>query len=380
MLVMLKKIARFCFIIANITVVIFYLLACLVPIIKGGSSWFIAMMGLIFPLLFFTLVGLLLYWMIRRSKWAVVFIIALLLGWKQVSVMIVFRLPKNFEQAKTATTLRVLTWNLSAWGQSNAADESKSNNQDQMMTLVNKTNADILCFQEYVYYKDKKVQDSILPAFRERGYQYSYFVPTKFNEHLYKTTRLITTIIISKYPIVDTSHLFYTDEQLIEPLIYADINVNGKKIRVFTTHLESVRFVRSDVNGLRNWKHPFNGTLGAIRLMAYKLRNAYEARDLQAATLSKMIKESPYPVIVCGDFNDVPNSYTYFTVKGNLQDAFLKKGTGFGRSLAMVPVTSLRIDYILADKKFNVTQCNVIEALYSDHYPIVADLNLVKDQ
>ncbi len=376
---MFKKIARICFIVINITVIVLYLLACLVPFINGGRSWFIAMMGLIFPLLFFILIGLLFYWMMRRSKWAIVFFITLLSGWKQISVMMVFHLPRNFEQVKPAATLRVLTWNLSAWGQSNAADESKSNNQEQMIGLVNKTNADILCFQEYVYYKDKKVLDSILPAFKERGYHYSYFVPTKFNEHHYKTTRLITTIIISKYPIVDTSHLFYTDEQLIEPLISADVNINGQMIRVFSTHLESVRFVRSDANGLRNWKQPISGTFGALRLMAYKLRNAYKARDLQAETLSKKIKESPYPVIVCGDFNDVPNSYTYFTVKGKLQDAFLKKGSGFGKSLAMVPVLPLRIDYIFADKKFDITQCNVIEAPYSDHYPIVADLNLTKD-
>lgn len=289
-----------------------------------------------------------------------------------------FHIPGNFEEHKTSATLRVLTWNLSAWGQSNAADQKKSNNQEQMIGLVNKINADIVCFQEYVYYNNKKMQDSILPALKGNGYQYSYFVPTKFNEHLYKTTWLQTTIIISKYPIVDTSHLFYTDEQLIEPLIYADINVNGQIIRVFTTHLESVRLVRRDANGLRNWKQPFSGTLSALRLMAYKLRNAYKARDLQAETLNKKIKESPYPVIVCGDFNDVPNSYTYFTVKGKLQDAFINKGSGFGKSLAMVPVLPLRIDYILADKKFEATQCNVIEAPYSDHYPIVADLTLPK--
>jgi len=373
---MLKKIIRTCFIIANVSNIVLYLLACLVPFIAGGRSWFIAMMGLIFPVLFFILVGLFFYWLIRKSKWAIAFFIILLSGWKQVSVMMAFHIPGNFEEHKTSATLRVLTWNLSAWGQSNAADQKKSNNQEQMIGLVNKINADIVCFQEYVYYNNKKMQDSILPALKGNGYQYSYFVPTKFNEHLYKTTWLQTTIIISKYPIVDTSHLFYTDEQLIEPLIYADINVNGQIIRVFTTHLESVRLVRRDANGLRNWKQPFRGTLGALRLMAYKLRNAYKARDLQAETLNKKIKESPYPVIVCGDFNDVPNSYTYFTVKGKLQDAFINKGSGFGKSLAMVPVLPLRIDYILADKKFDATQCNVIEASYSDHYPIVADLTL----
>lgn len=374
-----KKFIRVSFIIANIVPMVLYLLACLVPYIKGGSSWFIAMMGLCFPLLFFILFSFLIFWMIRRSKWAFACVAVLLFGWKQVSVMMAFHLPKNFESEKPPETVRVLSWNLSAWGQSNAADANKSDNQDKMIGLIKKTNADVLCFEEYVYYKNKQYLDSILPALKESGYQYSYFVPTKFNERLYSSTRLITTIIISKYPITNTAHHFYTDEQLIEPLIQADIKINDQTtVRVFNTHLESVRFLRSDLQGLRNWKQPFSGSLAAMRLMAYKLRNAYQARDLQAEVLSKKIRESPHPVIVCGDFNDVPNSYTYFKVKGNLQDAFLKKGSGFGRTLNMISPT-LRIDYILADRKFGVTQCNVIEAPYSDHYPIVTDLKLPKN-
>lgn len=373
-----KKIIRVSFRIANIMAMVLYLLACFVPYTRGGSSWFIAMMGLFFPLLFFVVTGYFIYWMIRRSKWSIICAVVLLTGWKQVSVMMGFQFPGNFKAPLSPGSIRVLTWNLSGWGQSNAADQDKSDNQDQMLGLIKNVNADILCFQEYVYYKDKKLQDSILPALTESGYLYSYFVPTKFNERLYSSTRLITTIIISKYPIIDTSHFFYTDEQLIEPLIHADIKVKDCVIRVFTTHLESVRFMRSDLNGLRNWKQPFSGSLAALKLMAYKLRNAYRARDLQAEVLSNKIRESPYPVIVCGDFNDVPNSHTYFTVKGNLQDAFLKKGSGFGKTLSMISPT-LRIDYILADKKFDVTQFHKIEVPYSDHYPIVADMYFSKD-
>ncbi|MEZ5028200.1 MAG: endonuclease/exonuclease/phosphatase family protein [Ferruginibacter sp.] len=85
------------------------------------------------------------------------------------------------------------------------------------------------------------------------------------------------------------------------------------------------------------------------------------------------IKQSPYPVIVCGDMNDVPNSYTYFTVKDDLQDAFLKKSGGLGRTFRYISPT-LRIDYILADKKFEVENFSKIKVPYSDHYPILADI------
>jgi endonuclease/exonuclease/phosphatase family metal-dependent hydrolase len=371
-----KLFFRAVFRIANIITMICYLLACLVPFVNAGKSWFIAMMGLFFPLLFFVLAAFLVYWLFRRSaKWIIACLAVLLTGWVQLSVMFGFHLPKKFSGAKAPETIRILTWNLSAWGQSNAIDKNRQDNQQPMLELIKKADADVLCFEEYVYLKDKKVEDSVLPALRESGFRYSYFVRTKFNERIFRSTRLITTIIISKYPITDTAHYFYTDEQLIEPLIYADIKIREQTIRVFASKLESVRFARSDFEALRNLKEPVKASIGSSKLIAYKLRNAYKARAVQAAVLAKKIKESPHPVIVCGDFNDVPNSYTYFTVKGKLQDAHLKKGSGFGRSLRMISPT-LRIDYILADKKFDVLQCHVFKTPYSDHYPVVTDLKM----
>ena len=82
-----------------------------------------------------------------------------------------------------------------------------------------------------------------------------------------------------------------------------------------------------------------------------------------------------YPVIFCGDFNDVPNSYTYFTVRGNMQDAFLEKGSGIGRSFTSISPT-LRIDYILTSNDFSVLQFDRNKRKYSDHYMLVTDLKL----
>jgi endonuclease/exonuclease/phosphatase family metal-dependent hydrolase len=86
---------------------------------------------------------------------------------------------------------------------------------------------------------------------------------------------------------------------------------------------------------------------------------------------------SPHPNIICGDFNDVPNSYTYFHIRGNMQDAFIQKGFGIGRSYVNLSPT-LRIDYILASPEFTVLQCKRFNLPYSDHHPIVADLQLIQ--
>ena len=90
--------------------------------------------------------------------------------------------------------------------------------------------------------------------------------------------------------------------------------------------------------------------------------------------LREEIDRSPYPIVFCGDVDDVPNSYTYFKIKGSMQDAFLKKGFGFGRTYQFISPT-LRIDYLMADKKFRIDQFTTLDYKYSEHYPLVMDIS-----
>jgi endonuclease/exonuclease/phosphatase family metal-dependent hydrolase len=239
-----------------------------------------------------------------------------------------------------------------------------------MFDLIKKQDADVICLQEFwdrEYHRDKY---SILQIFKEMGYPYSFFV----RSFLDNKNQKMGVAIISKYPMSDTAKFSYGENDFAEHLIYADIQFNNQKLRVFTTHLQSVRFENAQYKALRKIKQQDETGLKGSRTIVHKLKSAYYFRSLEAELVQQKIKESPYPAIVCGDFNDVPNSYTYFTIKGDLQDAFLHKGTGLGRTFQYLSPT-LRIDYILADKKFKVEQYNRLKVPYSDHYPIVADLN-----
>jgi endonuclease/exonuclease/phosphatase family metal-dependent hydrolase len=82
---------------------------------------------------------------------------------------------------------------------------------------------------------------------------------------------------------------------------------------------------------------------------------------------------SPYPVIVCGDFNDVPNSYAYRTIGKGLQNAFTEKGRGIGRTFTGISPT-LRIDNIFVAENFEVKQFLRLRQQLSDHFPIFTDL------
>jgi endonuclease/exonuclease/phosphatase family metal-dependent hydrolase len=161
-------------------------------------------------------------------------------------------------------------------------------------------------------------------------------------------------------------------------LISADLLVNGKKIRIYTTHLQSVLFQKNDYRNIEIIKSANDSMMAASRSIVKKLRQGYAFRGGQADLVRNKLDSCPYPEIICGDFNDVPNSYTYFHIKGKRQDVFVRKGSGIGRSFTAVSPT-LRIDYILADKAFDVLQYNRFLVPWSDHYPVVADLKLAED-
>ena len=107
------------------------------------------------------------------------------------------------------------------------------------------------------------------------------------------------------------------------------------------------------------------------------MRAAFQRRGAQTDIVYNEVKASPYASVVCGDFNDVPNSYTYFHIRGLRQDAFLEKDFGIGKSFnALAP--TLRIDYILPDTTFNIKQFDMVDEDLSDHSMLVTDLHIKK--
>jgi hypothetical protein len=96
----------------NILLAVFYLLACLAPYLNPSHWWFISLLGLAFSFLFFLLLFSILFWLVIRIKYALLFFIVLLLGWKSILVSFAFNLTRNFNYERQAGTLRIVTWNV----------------------------------------------------------------------------------------------------------------------------------------------------------------------------------------------------------------------------------------------------------------------------
>jgi len=361
------------FIYSNIAVVFFFLLACLVPYLNPQSWWVIAFLGLAFPFLLVIVTFYLFGWLIiLKPRYALISATALLLSFKSIMVFFAFHNTSSFITKKEPNTIRVVSWNVARFVELKKNTNKGSETRLKMFDLIKQQDADVLCLQEFHTSTNPEYYDNITPIQQELGYPYYYFsFDNDGDNHYY------SSIIFSRYPIIDTGKIRYPRPSLPDVLLHTDLKVNDDTIRVFATHLQSLQFGKKDYQRLDKIKNARDSLLSNSRSILSKLKKGFSYRSIQADLAHEIINDSPHPVLVCADLNDVPNSYTYFTVRGNMQDAFLKKGFGIGRTFAALSPT-LRIDYIFTDKHFRITQFNRIVKKYSDHYMLVADVQLKK--
>lgn len=357
-----STIARKIFIVINFFVVIPALLACLTPFVPSDKAWPVAICGLIFPLLFLLLVLLLLIWLLMRSRWFLLPLLTLLISFQQIRVMFAWRAPSHFSATREPGTIRLLSWNVARWDEKNKARRGGTSYRNKMLEALKKEGADIVCLQEFFECLDPRFFESNIPAMRQMGYPYHYFFvnSTRFNN-----TFLYGLAIFSRYPIVDSGGTAGPGGIHSEGSCFADVRIGEKILRIFNADLESAGFTRTEYDEAQKAKAA-RGILGKL-----KQANAYRAK--QAQDLQARIRSSPHPAVVCLDMNDVPNSYAYFTIRGNKRDAFLAKGSGMGRTLRFISPT-LRIDHIFTDPGLELKQFRRIILPYSDHYPLVTDI------
>lgn len=357
-------------IVVNFILAIVFLLACLAPYLNPGKWWFISWLGLVFPFLLLLLIVSILFWIFLKVRFALIFFAVLLLGWQSIHVFFAFHGSHEFNYEKKRDVLRIVTWNVARFIEIKKNNNAGSQTRLKMMQLLLQQNADVLCLQEFHTAAREDYYDNINYIRKRLNYPYHYFSFDEDGSKLY-----YSSIIFSRLPIIDTGTVIYPKPSLPEALLHADIKFNDDTIRVFTSHLQSVQFKKRDFERIDEIRNYDDSIVSNSRTIFSKLRRSITNRSVQVGIIREQLKRSKHPIVFCGDFNDVPNSYTYFSIRGDMQDAFLEKGAGIGRTFTSLSPT-LRIDYILASKEFSILQFNRVVKNYSDHYMLVTDLKL----
>jgi endonuclease/exonuclease/phosphatase family metal-dependent hydrolase len=361
----LKTFFKILFICLNILVAAAFLLALLATNISPEDSWVIAACGLLFPILVVVNFVFVLGWLLAKSYWilpsAILMIVAI--------PTLIHAVQFDFSDPEKKEGIKIMSFN------SRGLDfyeyiAKQGVVRDSIFQMLDREQPDIVCFQEF-FSRESKKWNIISPLLSGKT-KYCYL-----NEmgDFYNDTKwgLFT---VSAYPIVNKKSFYF--DPAYPFATYCDIKIKSDTVRVFNVHLRSFRFsfkeraVLGDI--LENNEIPSSEDSKGI-LKRFEI--AYEAKAKEIDTISKVIKSSPYRVIVCGDLNDPPSSYAYHEFTEKLEDAFVESGSGFGKTYAgKLPL--LRIDYILHDEKISSFNYKTLDHNLSDHYPISCELELVK--
>ena len=300
-------------------------------------------------------------------------LIIILLGWGYIKRVVSFH-GKILEKETTETitdkkgsdidnkaNIKLLSYNVRLF---NIFKQSKDKNAgEKMLELIPERKPDLCCLQElYIDNKNGISLGELKKSLSLTPYSNITWV-SKIDKKKYYG---IATF--SKFPMINKGVIKYPHSKNIS--IFSDIVFKEDTLRIFNNHLQSVRFVKRNIDFLENLDlQSDEETILELRDISLRLKNAYIKRAEQADILSEHIQNSPYPVIVCGDFNDTPVSYTYRKIKGDLNDAFIVSGRGLGNTYSGT-FPKVRIDYIFYSDDFSVSNFRITKEEYSDHYPV----------
>ena len=350
---------------SNILAAIFMLLTLIGSVLSPDKNIILAYFALIFPVIIFVNIFFLLFWLLVRKWFFLVSLSLLIFSTSEINNTFPIHLRK-IKPTLTSTSIKFLTYNTKMCGD---LKKHTRNSHNKVIQYVLDSNADIVCLQEFTVSKNKEylTLEDVYRIFKKYPYKHIQF-KQKITENGVAT--------FSKYPIINKQKIDYPSN--FNNSIYSDININGKIIRVINNHLESNRLTENDKNMPIKLKNNFDADnlTGITRYFSHKLGAAYRIRAVQADAVAKSISISPYKVIVCGDFNDVPSSYAYTKVKGKLKDAFAETGTGLGWTFND-RYYHFRIDYVLYDSsQFSLIRYKTDKVNYSDHYPVLCQIKI----
>lgn len=316
-----------------------------------------AFFGLAYPYLLLVNILMALTWAILLKFEALISVVAIIVGITHLTNYIkIGRAPSRKEG-----TFKVMSYNVRLFD----SFESRSiSSEKNILAFLKGQKPDILCIQEFYINGDPVRKDSSIKNLLGGGY-YSHIKITGNGKNRYYG---IATY--SKYPIVGKGEIPHRGSSSLS--IYSDIVIKKDTFRIFNNHLQSFR--------LRNLERSFvdemttpdqKETLNEVKSLSVSLKKGFIERASQAQKVKEKVNTSPYPVIVAGDFNDTPVSYSYRKIRKGLNDSFVSSGYGAGFTYrGKYPPN--RIDYILYDNALDCRVFNTIRVKYSDHYPIAA--------
>lgn len=387
---------------ATIFLAVLLMLSGLVPTVSPDTNSWLPLLGLAFPILFLLMVLALTYWLIQW-KWRSLFALScLLLNLGQASLYIQWNDLKS-KDANTnslgkdansnddeepldkealdlnAKNLKIITYNTQLFGlYQNESSVDIVNTEympamDSFLQVLKKENADVVCLQE-VYAKAGGLKALARFLKAEGGYDYS-------QTYTLSERRPYGMIVLSKYQIKRWQPISL-GAQTGNMAMWVDVEIPSEykflrnaRIRIYNLHLQSFRFAKKDFEVMQKQTQQQQIDIEGSKGIITRLRMGYQRRAQQVKIIKENLLVCDFPKVICGDFNDIPVSYSYRQLSSGMRDAFVEAGSGL-ETTYKGSMPSFRIDYILFDNPMRALQYQSIKEVPSDHKLVMAELQI----
>jgi endonuclease/exonuclease/phosphatase family metal-dependent hydrolase len=317
-----------------------------------------AFFGLAYPYLLLINIILVIIWAMLLRFEAFISVVIIVIGFNHFSNYI--RLVKP--DRDKANTFKVLSYNIRLFNY--FENRNGNNSEKKVLEFLRKQNPDILCLQEfYISGNPSRKEEEVRNALGGKYYTHMKVLGSGKN-------RYYGIVTFSRFPIIRKGEIIHPSSSSLS--IFTDVLIGKDTFRIYNNHLQSFRLKKMERSFIEEMATSENKeTMEEVKSLSVSLKKGFVRRALQSQIVKENINHSPFPVIVAGDFNDTPVSYSYRKIRKGLNDSFVTSGYGAGFTYkGNYPPN--RIDYILYDNTLINSYFEIIKVKYSDHYPIVA--------
>lgn len=322
--------------------------------IPPDQIWIPSLFGLAYPFILALNILFIVFWLLFKPRLIFLSLLIILLGWGFLTKYIQLR-GKTLDRGD----IKILSYNVKHFDGNGKSNQKE--NADKIKDFLLKQDADIICLQEV------RLRRNSIFNLPETVHEFQ-------NIHHYQYARSSTTfgsVTLTRYPVVFMGEIRFENSRNIT--IYTDVLIGKDTVRIFNVHLQSYQIDPKNYSIIESPGLKEEKDLEEVREMGLKFKKAFRLRAEQVREIRKYIEESPYHVLVCGDFNDTPASYSYRQLRKGLEDAFVSSGQGIGRTyIGSLP--SFRIDNIFHSQGFESYNFKTYDFNLSDHLPISCEL------
>ena len=322
----------------NLLAAFLLLISFILPYLPPRSFPTLSLLNLVVSLLIIVNIIFAIYWAIQFRRRFFVSFTVLLISYFYFNVF--YEVSSEGDASQYKNTLSVLSYNVRLF---NAYEKNPKADAPQIISeMLFEESPDVVCVQEY--YKPNTIDFSMYP------HQYIHFKSEKAK---------LGHAIFSKYPLINTGAFDF--EETYNNTLYADVVKDTDTIRIYSLHLQSLGIIprvsflqESDNEKLRK-----------------RVSRAFEMQQNQVEAILEHKSKTKHPVILSGDFNNTPFSYSYRKLKDGMQDAFRERGNGLGTTFKFEKYP-MRIDYIFASEGLEILLFDTLKKTFSDHYAVRA--------